>query len=523
MAKRPSQRFFVSEARVTGTLDEWNGDHGWLQPHKAVDHPQARRNRGRVYLAQAEVREDLPGLGVAVSFVLYADSSGLLATDCRLADEEEVHGRGSGYGGSRPTRAVPTSSRGWRSEWQSPHQPPSQQEDRLGGRVVSWKGDHGFIKPDVPIDHPRGGRRGDLFFTQDDVVEELAGVGAPVSFEPYINDEGRLAAGEILPAEELLPVPARRGGYRDAQPAQPAYAQPAQPASLREKDQDAILSRVHEALREAVWAAVQLAGPVESTWTPEELCKRLTRYLYKGAQSPGELLALPWRQAVERFMEHAMHSYTSACGERPWFLEMDLAQACGAACWALVSRHPEPRRQEVMQLAARCFSDRLHRTQLERAVWRVLEATFEAEPAHLNKMYGFLSRAYDAALKAASADSRPPRGLSRAEAFLKAWMSDSMTRTWNSLPEPDSFITEETVTFLFENLLFPLDEDPSFCCIPSWLLGGHQPPAGWRFVATATQAIFAEWDRPSRPSKKRRQSEEQEQEQDQEEDQAGEA
>jgi len=482
------ERILVSEARATGALLEWRGTFGWIQPSEPVEHPQAAKNRGKVYLSQEDVAEDLPGLGALVSFLVYADSNGVGACDCRVAEEEEEEdaeditngdwytgggrkgaAKGAAWrrGGGLPAPAARAPG-GARGQWQAPDAEPME------GTVAQWKGEFGWIRPDQPLDGRNGGN---LYFSVDDVVAEISGVGAPVTFTPYHGPQG-LSAGNVGPAEA-------RG----------------------EQDHGEVLGQVHAALHEGVWAAVQLAGNVEPDWTPEEMSKRLVRYLYKGAHSP-DLIAMPWREAVQRYLDRAMQSYTSACGDRPWFLDLDLTQAVGAAAWALVRSsplRPRPQRAEVMQLAMRGFLDRVHRSRLDKAMWEVLEATFEADQSVLSKVYGFLSRAYDAALASISEDTRPVKGLKRAETFFKQWMNDSMSRTWTALPDPESFITEETVSWLFECLLHPFGQEDPFCCIPSWLLGdARRAPRGWSFIRPATQALFRSWSMPGPPAKRKK-------------------
>jgi len=76
--------------RATGKVIEWKGTHGWIQSTKPVDHPLAAKHKGRVYLAQEDVKEELSGVGASVSFALYTDASGLGASDCKKAAFKET-------------------------------------------------------------------------------------------------------------------------------------------------------------------------------------------------------------------------------------------------------------------------------------------------------------------------------------------------------------------------------------------------------------------------------------------------
>jgi len=481
---KESPRILVSEARFTGTLLEWKGSYGWIQPSYRIDHPEASRNSGKVYLSQEDVAEDLPGLGATLSFLAYADGSGIGASDCRVAgeedEEEEEPSNGGAYAGGWGKGAHAACGKGsWRPAHGGWGQPQMLTSEPFEGTLVKWTGRSGFIRPDYPLDELMGGGwSGDVFVSIDDIEDEISGVGAPVSFTPCFDGRG-VRATHVLPVE----VPP-------------------------EQDHSEVCGRVHSALSEGVWAAVQFAGPVEPTWTPQELSKRVTRYLSKGAHSP-DLLTMPWDEAVGRYLDRAMQSYTSACGDRPWFLDLDLTQALGGAAWALVQgspARPRPQRAEVLQMAARGFLDRLHRSRLDKALWEVLEANFDVEKPVLSKMYGFLSRSYDQALKNMSTDTRPVWGLKRAEMFMKMWMNDSMSRTWTALPEPETLITEDSVTWLFECLLAPFGVEDPYSCVPEWLLGdaARRKPKHWGFVRPAVQALFRSWDQPGPAVKRRR-------------------
>jgi len=85
----PRRRSLVDRTvlgHVTGNLVDWKGQFGWIEASNPIDHPMASKHQGRVYLAQEDVTEELSGIGALVSFTLYADSDGLGATDCRMAD-----------------------------------------------------------------------------------------------------------------------------------------------------------------------------------------------------------------------------------------------------------------------------------------------------------------------------------------------------------------------------------------------------------------------------------------------------
>lgn len=73
-------------------------------------------------------------------------------------------------------------------------------DEPLTGSVIDWKGAFGWIKPNDTIDHPLAQKHhGDLYFTQDDVEDEIEGVGAEVQFMLYQDRKG-LGACSVKPA-----------------------------------------------------------------------------------------------------------------------------------------------------------------------------------------------------------------------------------------------------------------------------------------------------------------------------------
>jgi len=73
----------VSGPRQTGTVLDWKGAFGWIQPSKPIKHPNAAKRGGKVYLGAEDVIEELDGIGCVVNFQVYADAQGLGAADVR--------------------------------------------------------------------------------------------------------------------------------------------------------------------------------------------------------------------------------------------------------------------------------------------------------------------------------------------------------------------------------------------------------------------------------------------------------
>merc|ERR1719507_1960794 len=52
-AKQPRAR--LGEGRCVGLVIEWRGHMGWIQPLTKINHEQAKRHRGRIYLAASDI------------------------------------------------------------------------------------------------------------------------------------------------------------------------------------------------------------------------------------------------------------------------------------------------------------------------------------------------------------------------------------------------------------------------------------------------------------------------------------
>jgi hypothetical protein len=72
---------------------------------------------------------------------------------------------------------------------------------RLTGTITEWKDKFGWIQPAKPVNHPLASKRqGKIFLALEDVVEELDGVGATISFTLYSDSSG-LGAGDVKMAK----------------------------------------------------------------------------------------------------------------------------------------------------------------------------------------------------------------------------------------------------------------------------------------------------------------------------------
>lgn len=213
----------VGTTRVTGTIQDWKGKFGWIQPDKPIAHPQASMHKGQIYLSQSDVEAEISGVGAHVSFMVYADGTGLGASGCRPATSIPV----------QPTVAKPQTQfyRGATAAPTRPAQPkaggakpppgPRQRVNNTicSGQIKLWKGGFGWIVPLEPIQHPLF--RGQIYLKASDVVSGQAlEAGTAVNFYLYSDAQG-LGAEECTVADD-------QGWAAPAAPAAKAFAPKAQ-------------------------------------------------------------------------------------------------------------------------------------------------------------------------------------------------------------------------------------------------------------------------------------------------------
>jgi len=170
----------VQASRVTGTMLEAKGNFGWIQPDTPINHPEAKKRGGKIYLSKADAEGGLPAVGTHVSFFVYSDGTGLGAMNCKAADgsgvqkpigKPEVLRPMGSMGGSKPGRE-------------------SLGEDALfTGKIQTWNGSHGWILPLDTITHPLF--KGKIYLKASDVdsAEPLT-QGTLVSFFLYTDSQG---------------------------------------------------------------------------------------------------------------------------------------------------------------------------------------------------------------------------------------------------------------------------------------------------------------------------------------------
>jgi len=421
------QRKLVSTKRVVGTILDWRGKFGWIQPAQPVDHP---RYDGKIYLAEEDVQDELAGVGAPVTFFVYCDGNGLGAMNVRPSTEEAVIAAGG-------TPGVPAA-------------PVAASPGKGGAKGASHA----------------GGDRGDGY------GDRGGGYGAPGGG----GARGQKGGGEAKGAA----YGQQQGGYSRGPHVRTGKALP----------HDEVLERVHTALNNAIWQATKPVMRLEKEWDQKELSKRVVKYLNKAAQ-PAELMTMPWHEAAQQFVENGMNGYSSACGEKPWFFELHLAPAFSAGFWEIASGSGQGVNwREVEQLLTGKYEELMDDQLLDKAIWDSAGVLLPDESIR-NKLYKALKSCHEAAFKEAMNDPRRLRDLQRVEVFTRLWLEQSMGKAWQVL-ENNGMMSAEHVVRLFQDLLAPFGEDHPFSCVPAVLtqvIG--RPPGDWPFLQEAAGQFFA--------------------------------
>lgn len=285
-------------------------------------------------------------------------------------------------------------------------------------------------------------------------------------------------------------------------------AAPSEPYNGGPASYEKMLERIHHNLYARVEEAVKPIMHLESNWSEGELVKRVVRYIYNGAKSE-DLLNQPWQEAVKNLVDKGMSTYQSACQEKQWFFEIDLAPAFTAAVWEILRRggRPNAAYERVEEMVITEYEDKLDRILHTKAIWDATAKTFQDAKIQ-GKVNAALFKAYESALDICLMDSRPLDDLNRVELFTRRWIEDSMQRAWNSCPDSERNITEGNVTRLFGNLVAPFGDHHPFTCIPGHLVENiGRPPRDWTFIRQAVRNMFTQWkhqESGSSAAKKRR-------------------
>lgn len=71
---------------ITGEVLEWKDSFGWIKPDVTIDHKDAGRREGKIFVGKSDVPETLTmAAGIKISFTVYEDMMGLGAQDLQAS------------------------------------------------------------------------------------------------------------------------------------------------------------------------------------------------------------------------------------------------------------------------------------------------------------------------------------------------------------------------------------------------------------------------------------------------------
>jgi len=72
----------ISEAPFSGTVVEWKGKYGWIEPAETIEHEKASKHGGRLFFSMDAVTSgEAPEAGTTVEFHIFEDVSGIGAEE----------------------------------------------------------------------------------------------------------------------------------------------------------------------------------------------------------------------------------------------------------------------------------------------------------------------------------------------------------------------------------------------------------------------------------------------------------
>lgn len=175
---------------------QWKGNYGWIRPHAPIDHPEAGKRNGDLYIHKEDIEGPPPELESLVTFLVYFDSNGLGAMSCRPeAGSLEAAAPGGAAVAGKAWHAPPhTAGRAegdvskYQAEGRSRLMP-----GRVMGVVTEWDGARGTVQLEAPVTHPDfAGGCSEVRLADEEVVPpgSIGEVGAKVTCFVFSDEVG---------------------------------------------------------------------------------------------------------------------------------------------------------------------------------------------------------------------------------------------------------------------------------------------------------------------------------------------
>lgn len=267
-------------------------------------------------------------------------------------------------------------------------------------------------------------------------------------------------------------------------------------------------------LQEALLEALAPCAHMDPAWSIDEMVKRVHAYFTKAAKkyesderAAGRGTAVQAQALIEEFTSNALGAVGAACYEKPWFTEADFSGALMVTAMytfrggKLFSRTLGP-------ILKRYVDDGVFRyreeERIQKAMWDAVEVSGLAE-SYQKKAAKHLQVAYDDAHMSApygsTTASTPELGL--VQDFVKAWMTQFVSKSWDVLENGVTGGKDEQFAFL--TTLFQYLTDPDRSCLPHDLTAQLEspPPESWGFIGEMAMKIFTDMEEAAENAKKK--------------------
>jgi len=260
-----------------------------------------------------------------------------------------------------------------------------------------------------------------------------------------------------------------------------------------------------EGLRDAVTRACEPHAALETAWKKEDMVSKLCMAIFKTSakwykedtRHKEAGTAIQAQALLEEFTEKIMGALSSACYEKPWFLEVYLSESIALAAintfkgGALFKRTVAPIIvTHVDESIFRYREEERH----QRVMWDAISSV-GIKADFLKKANKHLQTSFEAAHISAKYGTSPSTSpeLGMVQDFVHAWLDEFAKRAWdvlnNGLNNPSQDQQIGVVVTLFQYLC-----DPAHSCLPHDLTQQlpAPPPAAWDFVQQAVISVFSQ-------------------------------
>mmetsp|Transcript_17785 Transcript_17785/g.41441 ORF Transcript_17785/g.41441 Transcript_17785/m.41441 type:complete len:419 (+) Transcript_17785:55-1311(+) len=255
----------------------------------------------------------------------------------------------------------------------------------------------------------------------------------------------------------------------------------------------------YQRLSDVVGEAVEQAAHLDTSWTKQEMTKRIVKYIMSPLKQEDQFREAVYPEVSNKYVQWAMSSYQAACKEKQWFFDVDLVNALSCVASELYRALGMRRvKSDDLERAVReAFEGELDQVMVERALWDVCQETFGADSSS-QKVYNAMWRSYQPAMVKCKDDSRPTTDREKAESFLKEWIESSMDKAWGALQHTND-LSEKNMMTLWRKVVYPFgghcgDDSARFTTVPRQLLKHPLEGNFTPFVDQVIRNLVRNWE-----------------------------